>query len=495
MSAGEWGYTLPPEEGGGEIAVALAEAQEAQLHAERLPPARWVKERLFNTWYNSVITIVLGAIVVAAAYRLLRFVFVTGQWDAVETNLELFMIGQFPREERWRIIGQLVVLGAAIGLALGNLRATARDRARESGLPLRRERWTTYARSYWAAVLLVLVLLLAFTDGIGPWLVAAGSVAAAFLGWLFASVLPRRLRALGWTLAALAAVIQFQLLSGTDGLAWIFTTLALAPAGVSEARRFVERRGLTRRMRGHAMTFAGVLVLVVIGLVVRFVYGAIGLDGVDWSDWGGFHLNLVATVVAIVVAFPLGIVLALGRRSKLPAISAMSIAYIEFFRGVPLITLLLAANFFLGFFLDTDTPLSLITRGIAAITLFSGAYIAEIVRGGLQAVPPGQVEAGLASGLTNLAVMRLVVMPQALRAVIPAMVGQFISLFKDTSLFSIIAVNELLNMREVVHAQEAFRSIARAETLMFVAFGFWAVAFTMSRESQRLERRLGVGER
>ncbi|HEY3485376.1 MAG TPA: hypothetical protein VGK49_08320, partial [Ilumatobacteraceae bacterium] len=302
MSAGEWGYTLPPEEGGSEIAVALAEA-DAQRHTERLPPGRWIKKRLFSTWYNGVITVVLGAIVLAVAYRLLRFVFVTGQWDAVETNLELFMIGQFPRDERWRIIAQLVVLATAVGLALGNLRAMARDRAQESGMPLQRERWTTYARSYWAAVLLVLVLLLAFTDGIGPWLVAIASVIAAIVGWFVASVLPRRLRALGWTLAALGAVIQFQLLSGTDGLAWVFTTLALAPAGVSEARRFVERRGLTRRMRGHAATLLSLAVLVVIGAAVRVVYGAIGLDGVDWSDWGGFHLNLVATVVAIVVAF------------------------------------------------------------------------------------------------------------------------------------------------------------------------------------------------
>ena len=495
MTAGEWGYTVPPEEGGSEIAVALAEAAEEERHHERLPPARWIRQRLFSTWYNGVITVVLGAIVIVVAYRLARFVFVTGQWEAVEQNLELFMIGQFPRDERWRIVAQFVVLGAAIGLALGNIRAMARDRARESGVPLRHEGWTTYARSYWAAVLLVVVLLVAFTDGIEPWLVALASVVAAVAAWFLAAVLPRRLRALGWTLAALAAVVQFQLLSGTDGLAWVFSTLALAPVATSEVKRFVERHGLTPRLRGHATTIANLAVIVVLAVVVRVVYDRIGLEGVDWSDWGGFHLNLVATVVAIVVAFPLGVVLALGRRSKLPAIKAMSIAYIEFFRGVPLITLLLAANFFLGFFLDTDTPLSLITRGIAAITLFSGAYIAEVVRGGLQAVPHGQVEAGLAAGLPTLAVTRLVVMPQALRAVIPAMVGQFISLFKDTSLFSIIAVNELLNMREVVHAQEAFRSIARAETLLFVAFGFWAIAFTMSRESQRLERRLGVGER
>ena len=171
----------------------------------------------------------------------------------------------------------------------------------------------------------------------------------------------------------------------------------------------------------------------------------------------------------------------------------MSVAYIEFFRGAPLITFLLSAQFFLGFFLDTDTPLSLITRATAAITLFTAAYIAEIVRGGLQAVPLGQIEAGQAQGLSQPKIMRLIVLPQALRAVIPAMVGQFISLFKDTSLLVILGISEFLGVRELVHSQAAFRGEGIGETLVFVAFGFWAFAFTMSRESQRLERRLDVG--
>ncbi|MEL6983738.1 MAG: amino acid ABC transporter permease, partial [Actinomycetota bacterium] len=164
-------------------------------------------------------------------------------------------------------------------------------------------------------------------------------------------------------------------------------------------------------------------------------------------------------------------------------------------RGAPLITFLLAANFFLGFFLNTDSPLSNITRAIAAITLFSAAYVAEIVRGGLQAVPKGQTEAGQAAGLSPAKITRLIVMPQALRAVIPAMVGQFISLFKDTSLLTIIGITEFLQVRELVHSQEDFRGFGIAESLTFLAFGYWAFAFAMSRESQRLERKLAVGQR
>jgi general L-amino acid transport system permease protein len=160
-----------------------------------------------------------------------------------------------------------------------------------------------------------------------------------------------------------------------------------------------------------------------------------------------------------------------------------------------LTTFLLAAAFFLGFFINSDEIPSIITRAIAAITLFSAAYIAEIIRGGLQAVPAGQTEAGQALGLSAAKITRLLVMPQALRAVIPAMVGQFISLFKDTSLLVIIGVHDFLGVRELVHGQEAFRGFGIAETLTFVAFGYWAFSYCMSKESQRLERRLGVGIR
>ncbi|MDH4280573.1 MAG: ABC transporter permease subunit, partial [Acidimicrobiia bacterium] len=167
---------------------------------------------------------------------------------------------------------------------------------------------------------------------------------------------------------------------------------------------------------------------------------------------------------------------------------------IEFFRGAPLITFLLAGQFFLGFFLNTDEVPSSITRAIAAITLFSGAYVAEIIRGGLQAVPGGQTEAGQALGMSPPSIMRLLVLPQALRAVIPAMVGQFISLFKDTTLLFIIGITEFLGVRALIHGQADFRSLGIAETMAYVAFVFWAFAFAMSRESQRLERRLAIGD-
>jgi general L-amino acid transport system permease protein len=222
-----------------------------------------------------------------------------------------------------------------------------------------------------------------------------------------------------------------------------------------------------------------------------------GGDQTGWDDWGGLHLVVSATVAGIALAFPLGLLLALGRRSSLPAIRIVSTGYIEAFRAVPLVTLLFLGQYMIGFmFPNTIEPPSFLVRAVIAITLFEAAYIAEIVRGGLQAVPRGQVEAAQAIGLSPVGVMRLVVLPQALRAVIPAMVGQFISLFKDTSLLAIVGFFELIQVSDAVTKQDAFRGQGlRPLALAFVGLIYWAGCSTMSRESQRLERRLGVGER
>jgi general L-amino acid transport system permease protein len=198
---------------------------------------------------------------------------------------------------------------------------------------------------------------------------------------------------------------------------------------------------------------------------------------------------------AIVLSFPLGLILALARRSSFPVLRWLATGYIELIRGVPLITLLFMGQYILGFMLPQGTDPSSITRAITAMALFTAAYVAEIVRGGLQSIPHGQTEAALALGLPTGKMMRMIILPQALRAVIPALVGQFISIFKDSSLLEIIAIDEFLGVRSLVHAQADFRVVAHAETLVFVAIGYWAFAYAMSRESQRLEVRLRAGRK
>ncbi len=194
---------------------------------------------------------------------------------------------------------------------------------------------------------------------------------------------------------------------------------------------------------------------------------------------------------------PLGILLAIGRRSELPFIKAVCVIFIEFVRGVPLISLLLFSSFILPllFPLSAEIPETL-TRAMIVIALFSAAYIAEIVRGGLQAVPKGQTEAAQASGMSAGKIQRLIVMPQALRAVIPAMVGQFISLFKDTSLLAVIGVAEFFQYASIANSQPDFLGKElQIVTYSFIAVGYWAFAYTMSKESRRLEHKLGVGVR
>ena len=210
-------------------------------------------------------------------------------------------------------------------------------------------------------------------------------------------------------------------------------------------------------------------------------------------------LNLFLAVAGITLCFPLGVLLALGRRSKLPLIRWLSIVYIELFRGVPLYVLLLLAYFAArrsSCPATTASP-SLVVRAIVAFTLFTAAYVAEIVRGGLQSLPTGQTEAAQALGLSPVRTTFLIVLPQALRNVIPALVGQFISLFKDTTLAgAAMGLLDAARRAEAVTAQTAFQGQGlTAETLAFVMLLFWIGCITMSRESQRLESKLGVGTR
>ena len=210
-------------------------------------------------------------------------------------------------------------------------------------------------------------------------------------------------------------------------------------------------------------------------------------------------LNVFLAVAGITLCFPLGVLLALGRRSRLPLVRWLSVIYIELFRGVPLYVLLLLAYFVVPLFLpELDRqPADRSLRAIVAMTLFTAAYVAEIVRGGLQSLPTGQTEAAQALGLSPVRTTVLIVLPQALRNVIPAIVGQFISLFKDTTL----AGDGDDPARRAGRLGGRLRAAAfqgqgvTVEALAFVMLLFWVGCITMSRESQRLERRLGVGTR
>lgn len=219
---------------------------------------------------------------------------------------------------------------------------------------------------------------------------------------------------------------------------------------------------------------------------------------VPTREWGGFMLTLVL-FSGIVVSFPLGVALALGRRSQLPAIKYFCIAVIELIRGAPLITWLFIAALLVPLLLNVDTrAISGLAKAYTAITLFSAVYMAENVRGGLQAIPRGQYEAARALGLSGWSTMRLIILPQALKAVIPAMVGQAIGLFKDTSLVFIVALFDLFNVHNIVAQQTASLQVVggvRLELSLFLAVFYFFFAYRMSVASRQLEKQLGVGER
>jgi general L-amino acid transport system permease protein len=222
--------------------------------------------------------------------------------------------------------------------------------------------------------------------------------------------------------------------------------------------------------------------------------GVPGLPRVETALWSGLPLTLILAVVGMLLGFPLGVLLALGRRSRLPAVRAICIAYIELVRGVPLITVLFMASLMLPLFLPAGMTIDKLVRAQVAFILFAGAYLAEVVRGGLQAIPKGQIEAADALGLGYFQRTRLIVLPQALAMVIPPLVNTFISMFKDTSLVLIVSLFDLLGATEFALTDSNWQGFS-VEADVFIALIYWSFCFFMSRYSQVLERVFNRGRR
>ncbi len=228
-------------------------------------------------------------------------------------------------------------------------------------------------------------------------------------------------------------------------------------------------------------------------IVLRGAQGAGPLDYVPTTVWGGLMLTLILTAIPIVASFPIGILLALGRaNTKLVMVSTFCTVFIEVARGVPLITILFFSKLILPFFISASSNIELVPRMMVGLTLFTAAYVAEIVRGGLQIVPRGQTEAAQALGLPPAYITWLVTLPQAIRAVIPALMSQFVSLFKDTTLVSIVGLFELIGIVElIVNGQQQYRTFQR-EAYLFIMVIYFVVSLVMSSISRRLES-TGVG--
>jgi general L-amino acid transport system permease protein len=241
-----------------------------------------------------------------------------------------------------------------------------------------------------------------------------------------------------------------------------------------------------------------VLLFVVLPVVAYFllVGGVFGLRNVETPLWGGLMVTLIISIVGIAVSLPLGIVLALGRRSNMPVVKLASIIFIETIRGVPLITVLFMASIMLPYLLPPGASIDKFLRALIGVALFSSAYMAEVVRGGLQAIPKGQYEGADSLGLSYWQKMSFIVLPQALTLVIPGIVNSFIGLFKDTSLVYIIAMFDLLGIVRQNFSDAAWASPQTPMTgLVFAGFVFWCFCFGMSRYSMFMERRLDTGHK
>jgi len=225
-----------------------------------------------------------------------------------------------------------------------------------------------------------------------------------------------------------------------------------------------------------------------------FLGGAFGLELVETAQWGGLMLTLILAAVGITAALPLGIILALGRRSQMTVVKALCIGFIELWRGVPLITVLFMSSVMLPLFLPEGVNFDKLLRALIGVALFSSAYMAEVVRGGLQAIPKGQYEAAASMGLGYWQMMRLIILPQALKLVIPGIVNTFIGLFKDTTLVLIIGLFDLLGSVQAATTDPKWVAMF-VEGYVFTAMVFWVFCFSMSRYSMHIERKLHTGHK
>ena len=320
----------------------------------------------------------------------------------------------------------------------------------------------------------------------------------AGLAYVLIERLPRR-REVGAMMLTLYPLLCFILLTGGNlaipfgsiGL-WLIIGLAVISLGR------LAKRGFLGSTLSEFHAFIGLTgwAFVIYNTVRGLGAVDFGLEPIDTRDWGGLLITLVVAVTGIVVSLPLGIILALGRRSEMPAARLICTVFIEFWRGVPLITVLFMASVMLPLFLPEGVNFDNLLRALIGVMLFSAAYMAEVIRGGLQAIDKGQYEGAQAMGLSYWQSMRLIILPQALTHVIPGIVNTFIGLFKDTTLVSIVGIFDLLGAGQSAIADAAWSTPVQATTMyLYIAIIFFVFCFGMSRYSIYMENKLSKSRR
>jgi len=396
-------------------------------------PIQWVLKNLFNSWYNTILTIISLGIIGVLLYALIQWILFFADWSPVTEFPLLFMVGQYPRDQLWRVGISVSIISVLMGLSWGIWRGLIQSFAITFGgllgivalIPVQMDFLTVEVR----LLLLMNVGCILLSYWIGRVIKTSG---------LYVSI--------AWAIAILLIV------------------LLILPG-----------------LNNFSINISGNEVII--------------LPHVPTTVWGGLMVTILLSAGGIILSFPIGVLLAFGRRSTLPVVKIFSTFFIETIRGVPLITILFMFSLILQVFLPIGSRFDRLLRALIGITIFSAAYMAENIRGGLQAIPLGQEEAAKAVGMNSLQINTLIILPQALRLVIPTIVGQFISLFKDTTLVIILGINELLGIgRSVINTSPEFVQL-QLEVYAFIALLFWIISYAMSYSASQLETALGVGKR
>ena len=404
----------------------------------QLPPPRfeagvagWLRENLFSSWFNGSLSVASSLVIAIAAWFCLGWVFTSADWTVIATIGGGFFIGQYNTE--LACPGQNCFWRPQVGLLL---------------------------------VTLLLGMAWGIVGAVGKKVALSVAVVSAVLAFL-----PYDMRSMGLDVRIL-----------------LLANLPAVFAGWALVR-------YTALITVQRVVITGVVIFLLILVLLRGLPWVPGLQPVSVVSWGGLMLNLLLAVAGIVLSLPIGIALALGRRSSLPIVKLLCVVFIEIFRGVPLITLLFMSQVLVPLAFPEDFPQNSVFRAAIIITLFSSAYMAENIRGGLQALSRGQVEAARALGLPGWQTTLLIELPQAIRNVIPAIVGQFIALFKDTSLVYIIGMLDVVEIgRAFIQGNPEYLDNAR-ELFIFLAIVFWIFTYSMSYVSGRIEEHMGVGRR
>ena len=382
----------------------------------RTKPLDWLKANLFNSWFNTVLTIFSLGLLYWITQGLVKWSFFEAEWGVIGSNLRLFFIGSYPVDLIWRTWATFAILLAGAGFSYGALKQST----------------PFFLRKRWFGLLLAGIAITLIAISVGFY--------SSLLLW--------------------------------GGLGLYLSSIFIG--------KFVIKRF------GKIKAWISPFWLILFFLCLWLLRGGLFLTTVPLDEFSGAILTFLAAIVSIVLSFPFGVLLALGRQSPLPVIRWASITYIELIRALPLIGILFLAQVMLPLVLPVGTRPQRVIRAIAGFTLFSTAYLAENVRGGLQSIPLGQWEAARALGFNTPLSLWLIILPQALKAVVPAIVGQFISLFKNTSLLAIVGLVDLVGIGQSILANPKY--IGRyGEVYLFIALIYWIFCYAMSLASRQLE--------